>query len=172
MTNHQRHFSNTLHSAASHLPTKPPESTVFLSPPPVHNAEHSCTSEPHRREVHSGIRSPLQVYIHYPARQNLSPFTTICSTCFGELLSRTQARAQEVSSTFGDLLYTSPYAEMNPLRKYRLWKARNVKERNARKRGGGGQEGQGVSVHGVQQPPERTSLTHLESSYLKNKHGK
>lgn len=57
-----------------------------------------------------------------------SPFTTICSTCFGEVLSRTQARAQEVSSTFGDLLYTGPYAEMSPLRKYRLWKARNVRK--------------------------------------------
>lgn len=45
MTNHQRHFSNTLHSAASHLPTKPPESTVFLSPPPQYIMQNTAAHQ-------------------------------------------------------------------------------------------------------------------------------
>lgn len=128
MTNQQRHFSNALHSAASHLPTEPWRLPFFFPPRTTCRTQLHIRASQTRGPLWDMRESPLEVHIHYPARQNLSPFTTICSTCFRELLSRTQARSQEVSAAFGDLLYTSPYAEMNPLRKYRLWEARNVRK--------------------------------------------
>lgn len=119
MTNHQRHFSNTLHSAASHLPTRPWRLPV--SPPKyiLHNTAAQTRGALWDTEPTVGL---------YSLPGKAEPF----SLHYNLFHMLWRVSVQDTGKGSGSQLNIQGtcyiQAEMNPLRKHRPWKARNVRK--------------------------------------------
>lgn len=163
-TNHQCHFSNTLHSAASHIPTKPQRLPFFFSLPSTY-----CRTQLHIRA--SQTRGPL-----WDTEPTVGLYSLPCkaeplSLHYNLFHMLWRVTVQDTGKGSGSqlnirrLVIHKSRCRNEPAEKVQALESQKSKERNVR-RGGGKKKRKvrGSECAGVRQPPERTSVTRLESS--------